>query len=156
MWERSYTVHWYSHILMIVVWYGTIWQLTVEWEQKVEDIQNAGLRFILRAPKTVTDWVEAEVEWTTLAQKRKLYALKMVHPQGQACISPSQVPVHLWPKEIDKPRDRSLANFILADQGQSTTNHHLYSAAKTLPYSIRILNALVPFVKACNIVLGRG
>ena len=137
-----------SHMLMIVVWYGTIWQLTVEREQKVEAIQNAGLRFILRAPRTVTDWVEAESRMDHSGTKRKLYALKMVHPQGRACISPSQVPVHLWPKEIDKPRDRSLANFILADQGQSTTNNHLNIQLQNFAVQHKNAECTCPFCKS--------
>ena len=53
---------------------SVVWdQLTVEREKKVEAIQNAGLRRILRTPRTATGTeLRLKLEWTTLAQRRSL------------------------------------------------------------------------------------
>jgi len=143
---------------------SVVWdQLTVEREKKVEAIQNAGLRFILRAPGTATGTeLRQKLEWATLAQRRKLHALKVAH----RCIH-KVGPAYLHHKfqYISDLRDRQT-------RGSSSGKLHLsrpkteyykqsfeYSTAKlwnTLLPSIRSLNAPVPFVKACNIVLGRG
>ena len=55
----------------------------------MEPIQNAGMRIILEAPRTVTGTVmRQKLDWTTLAQRRKLHTLKavnlQVHPQSRA------------------------------------------------------------------------
>ena len=60
---------------------SVVWDhLTVEQENKVEAIQNAGMRLILGAPRTATGTeMRQKLGWTTLAQRRKLHALKVAH-----------------------------------------------------------------------------
>ena len=138
-----------------------VWdQLTVEQEKNVEAIQNAGMRFILGAPRTTPGTVmRQELGWTTLAQRRKLHALKVAHK----CIH-RVGPVYLHHKfqSISGLRDRQT-------RGSSSGKLHLnrpkteyykksfeYSTAKLwnfLPPSIRKLNAIVLFVNACKAVL---
>ena len=55
-----------------VVWH----QLTLEQEKKVETIQNIGMRIILGAPRSATGTEMREnLQWTTLAQRKRLSAL---------------------------------------------------------------------------------
>ena len=60
-----------------VVWH----QLTLEQEKKVEMVQNIGMRIILGAPRSATGTeMRQKLQWTTLAQRRWLYALlKLAH-----------------------------------------------------------------------------
>ena len=121
----------------------------------MEAIQNAcSAEIYSKSTKTATvTELRQKLEWTTLA-RRKLHALEMAHN----CIHRIG-PAYLHHKfqYISDLRDRQkgdhpLANFILADQGQSTIDKRLNIQKywNTLPPSIRMLNAPVPFEKACN------
>ena len=84
-WERSCTVHLYSHIQITAVWR----QLTLEQEKKVEMTQNTGMRIILGALRSATGTeMRQKLQWTTLAQRRRLYALKLAHKCIFTCILP--------------------------------------------------------------------
>ena len=55
----------------------------------MEPIQNAGMGIILEAPRTVTGTeMRQKLDWTTLAQRRKIHTLKavnlQVHPRSRA------------------------------------------------------------------------
>ena len=60
---------------------SVVWrQLTLEQEKRVEMIQNIGMRIILGAPRSATGTeMREKLQWTTLAQRRRLYALKLAY-----------------------------------------------------------------------------
>ena len=60
----------------------------------MEAIQNAGMRIILGAPRTVTGTkMRQKLDWTILAKRRKLHTLKVVH----SCIHRAGPRVYISP-----------------------------------------------------------
>ena len=58
---------------------SVVWcQLTLEQERKVKMIQKIGMRIIVGVPRSATATeMGQKLQWTTLAQRRRLYAVKL-------------------------------------------------------------------------------
>ena len=129
----------------------------------MEAIQNAGKRIILGAPRTATGTeMRQKLDWTTLAQRRKLHTLKAVH----RCIHRAG-PTYLHHKfqfisDISDRQTRASSCgklYLKRPRTEYYKQSFEYSAAKlwnSLPPSSRTLQTLGPFIKACKIALNRG
>ena len=142
---------------------SVVWdQLSVELRNKVEVIQNVGMRIILGAPRTETGTsLTKKLKWTTLAQRRKLHALTVAHK----CIYGAK-PKYLHGKFqlISEVRERqtrasSSANVCLdRPRTECYKQSFEYSTAKhwnSLSPRIRSLTETKPFLEACKKVLYR-
>ena len=139
-----------------VVWH----QLTLEQEKKVETIQNIGMRIILGAPRSATGTeMREKLQWTTLAQRRRLLALKLAYK----CIH-RMGPVYLHNKfqSISSLTDRQTRGsssgklYLSRPRTEFYKKSFEYSAAKlwnSLPSPIRTLTDIGPFTTACKAVL---
>ena len=127
-------------------------------EKMVEAIHNAGMRIILGASRTVTGTeMRQKLDWTTLAQRRKLHTLKAVH----GCIYRAG-PTYLHHKfrVVSGLGDRQTrANFTWKGQERSTTsnllNIQLQNYGTPSPPSSRMLQGTLTFIKACKTALNR-
>ena len=119
----------------------------------MEPIQNAGMRIILEAPRTVTGTeMRQKLDWTTLAQRRKLHTLKA----EQGLESTYLHHKFRFISDLSDRQTRALSSGKLYLKRLRTE----YSAAKlwnSLLPSRRTLQAPGPFIKACNkTALSRG
>ena len=140
---------------------SVVWrQLTLEQEKKVETIQNIGMRIILGAPRSATGTeMREKLQWTTLAQRRRLFALKLaykcIHRMGP-------VYLHNTFQSISSLTDRQTRGsssgklYLSRPRTEFYKKSFEYSAAKlrnSLPSSIRTLTDIGPFTRACKAVL---
>lgn len=142
---------------------SVVWdQLSVELRNKVEVIQNVGMRIILGAPRTETGTsLRQKLKWTTLAQRRKLHALTVAHK----CIYGAK-PKYLRGKFqlISEARERqtraSSSAKVCLDRPRTECYKQSfeYSTAKhwnSLSPRISSLTETKPFLEACKKVLYR-
>ena len=89
-------------------------QLTLEQEKKVEMIQNTGMRIILGAPRSATGTeMRQKLQWTTLAQRRRLYALKHTNAFSEWDLHTSITSSRVYQAlKRDKLEDLPQENFI--------------------------------------------